>query len=165
MITHRRAWASVQGGHRRHLRVGRDHAHPRLPGGARLRHGLRPEGRGGADLDGPRGGVPQHDPRAECVFALGVLVCLTLTRKFNFCAVKKQVTLAPSALEACKQKEAVVIATEWKEFREISWQTVYDDMTKPAFVFDGRMIVDADKLREIGFKVRHVCLLPVYVEY
>ena len=59
-----------------------------------------------------------------------------------------------SALEACKAKEAIVIATEWKEFREIDWQTVYNDMTKPAFVFDGRLLVDADKLRQIGFKVR-----------
>ena len=58
-----------------------------------------------------------------------------------------------SALEACKQKEAVVIATEWKEFRDIDWQSVYDNMSKPAFVFDGRMLVDADQLRKIGFKV------------
>ena len=49
-----------------------------------------------------------------------------------------------------------MIATEWKEFREIEWQTVYDHMNKPAFVFDGRMIVDADVLKKIGFKVRLV---------
>lgn len=67
--------------------------------------------------------------------------------------VKKQVTLAPSALEGCKNKEAIVIATEWKEFRDIDWQTVYDNMNKPAFVFDGRLILDADKLRKIGFNV------------
>ena len=64
-----------------------------------------------------------------------------------------------SALEACKAKEAIVIATEWKEFREIEWQTVYDHMNKPAFVFDGRMIVDADALKKIGFKVRVTPLL------
>lgn len=69
-------------------------------------------------------------------------------------AVKKQITIAPSALEACKQKEAIVIATEWREFRDIDWQTVYADMNKPAFVFDGRLLVDADKLRQIGFKAR-----------
>ena len=67
--------------------------------------------------------------------------------------VKKQVNLASSALEACKQKEAVVIATEWKEFKEINWQAVYQDMSKPAFVFDGRILVDADQLRKIGFTV------------
>ena len=46
-----------------------------------------------------------------------------------------------------------MIATEWKEFKEIDWQTVYDNMTKPAFVFDGRLILDAEKLRKIGFRV------------
>ena len=40
--------------------------------------------------------------------------------------IKKQVTIVHSALEACKQKEAIVIATEWKEFKEIDWQAVYD---------------------------------------
>ncbi|KAI0080464.1 UDP-glucose dehydrogenase [Panus rudis PR-1116 ss-1] len=67
--------------------------------------------------------------------------------------IKKQVNIVHSALEACKQKEAIVIATEWKEFREIDWQTVYDNMSKPAFVFDGRLLLDADQLRKIGFKV------------
>ena len=62
-------------------------------------------------------------------------------------------TISTSALEACKQKEAIVIATEWREFREIDWESVYAHMKKPAFVFDGRIIVDADHLREIGFKV------------
>jgi UDPglucose 6-dehydrogenase len=47
-----------------------------------------------------------------------------------------------------------VIATEWKEFREIPWEEVYMNMSKPAFVFDGRLLVDAEELRRIGFKVR-----------
>lgn len=68
--------------------------------------------------------------------------------------IKKQVTIVKSAIEACKNKEAIVIATEWKEFREIDWHTVYTHMNKPAFVFDGRMLVDADALRQIGFKVK-----------
>lgn len=68
--------------------------------------------------------------------------------------IKKQVTISHSALDACKQKEAVVIATEWKEFKEIDWTTVYSQMSKPAFVFDGRMILDAEALRNIGFTVR-----------
>ena len=56
-------------------------------------------------------------------------------------------------IEACKKSDAVVIATEWKEFREIDWETIYKDMNKPAFVFDGRLLLDAEKLRQIGFKV------------
>ena len=46
-----------------------------------------------------------------------------------------------------------MIATEWKEFLEIEWEEVYKGMNKPAFVFDGRLLVDAEKLTKIGFKV------------
>jgi UDPglucose 6-dehydrogenase len=58
-------------------------------------------------------------------------------------------------MEACKSVEAIVIATEWKEFREIHWEEVYGNMRKPAFVFDGRLLLDADKLRSIGFQVSY----------
>ncbi|KAG9003808.1 UDP-glucose 6-dehydrogenase 1 [Tulasnella sp. JGI-2019a] len=67
--------------------------------------------------------------------------------------IKKSVTIYKNALEACSNAEAVVIATEWKEFKEIDWQHVYSKMNKPAFVFDGRLLVDNAKLTEIGFKV------------
>ncbi|KDN52494.1 nucleotide sugar dehydrogenase [Tilletiaria anomala UBC 951] len=70
--------------------------------------------------------------------------------------VKQQVTIAASAIEACKDAEAVVIATEWDEFRTLDWATVYKSMKKPAFVFDGRSIVDAAALRKIGFQVHSV---------
>ncbi|KAF5314221.1 hypothetical protein D9758_018175 [Tetrapyrgos nigripes] len=71
--------------------------------------------------------------------------------------IKSSVTLRPTALDATQCADALVIATEWKEFREgIDWQTVYDGMNKPAFVFDGRLILgleEAERLRRIGFKV------------
>ena len=68
-------------------------------------------------------------------------------------SVKKSVKIHHDALSACTNAEAIVIATEWKEFRDIDWQAVYDSMNKPAFVFDGRMLLDAQKLKEIGFNV------------
>ncbi|KIK38499.1 hypothetical protein CY34DRAFT_809261 [Suillus luteus UH-Slu-Lm8-n1] len=68
-------------------------------------------------------------------------------------AIQRQVFICSSALEACKNAEAVIIATEWAEFKTIDWEAVYAGMNKPAFVFDGRLLVDADRLRSIGFKV------------
>jgi len=68
-------------------------------------------------------------------------------------SIKKSVTIHNDALSACIGTEAIVVATEWKEFRDIDWQAVYDSMNKPAFVFDGRMLLDAEKLREIGFNI------------
>jgi UDPglucose 6-dehydrogenase len=70
--------------------------------------------------------------------------------------IQKQVKICGSAMEACRNAEAVVIVTEWKEFREIDWKEVYAHMNKPAFVFDGRLLVDADKLKQIGFKVASI---------
>ena len=62
-------------------------------------------------------------------------------------------TIAKSALSAAQNSEAVVVVTEWSEFRNIDWRAVYGTMKKPAFVFDGRMILDRLALREIGFEV------------
>ncbi|ORX87167.1 nucleotide sugar dehydrogenase [Basidiobolus meristosporus CBS 931.73] len=67
--------------------------------------------------------------------------------------VKKQVTICPSAYEAAQDCDAVVVCTEWDEFKVLDWQQIYNGMHKPAFVFDGRLMLDAPKLREIGFKV------------
>lgn len=58
--------------------------------------------------------------------------------------------------EACKNSHAIAILTEWDEFKDYDWQRIYDNMLKPAKVFDGRNILDVEKLRAIGFKVASV---------
>ncbi|KAJ7058629.1 UDP-glucose/GDP-mannose dehydrogenase [Mycena amicta] len=68
-------------------------------------------------------------------------------------SIKKQVKICKSVVEAARATEAVVIATEWKEFKTVAWAEVYQHMKKPAFVFDGRLLVDAEELSKIGFKV------------
>lgn len=56
-----------------------------------------------------------------------------------------------NAYEACKGAHAIAVLTEWDEFTTYDWQKIYDSMHKPAFVFDGRNILDAKKLESIGF--------------
>ena len=51
------------------------------------------------------------------------------------------------------QAHAVAVITEWDEFISYDWQRVYDGMYKPAFVFDGRNILDRDQLSGIGFEI------------
>ena len=53
--------------------------------------------------------------------------------------------------EACKDAHAVAILTVWDEFKDYDWQKIYDSMLKPAFIFDGRNLLDAAKMKEIGF--------------
>jgi len=53
--------------------------------------------------------------------------------------------------KALEGAHAVAVLTEWDEFKSYNWQTIYDAMQKPAFVFDGRNILDKQKLEAIGF--------------
>lgn len=53
--------------------------------------------------------------------------------------------------EACKEAHAVAVLTEWDEFVHYDWQKIYDSMQKPAFLFDGRNILNRSELEAIGF--------------
>jgi UDPglucose 6-dehydrogenase len=53
--------------------------------------------------------------------------------------------------EACKEAHAIAVMTEWDEFVQYDWQRIYDSMQKPAFVFDGRNVLNGPALEKIGF--------------
>lgn len=65
----------------------------------------------------------------------------------------EQVSVVGDAYEATKDAHGICILTEWDEFKSLDFKKIYDNMQKPAFVFDGRNIVEVAKLREIGFIV------------
>ena len=46
----------------------------------------------------------------------------------------------------------IAIMTEWDEFKDYDWKNIYEKMSKPAYIFDGRNILDKNKLESIGFK-------------
>ena len=68
----------------------------------------------------------------------------------------KLVKVENDPYKACKDSHAVAILTEWDEFKSYDWQRIYNNMKKPAFVSDGRNILNSDKLKEIGFKVYQI---------
>lgn len=57
---------------------------------------------------------------------------------------------------ACKDSHAIAILTEWDEFKTYDWNWIFENMYKPAFVFDGRNVLNGNQLREIGFKVYQI---------
>lgn len=61
------------------------------------------------------------------------------------------ITVYNEPYEACKNAHAIAILTEWDEFKFYDWKQIYNDMKKPAFIFDGRNILDGSKLTQIGF--------------
>ena len=55
--------------------------------------------------------------------------------------------------EAAKGAHAIALVTDWKAFAELDYKRLFDSMEKPAFLFDGRNILNHQELFEIGFEV------------
>lgn len=70
--------------------------------------------------------------------------------------VDTHVRIETDPYEAAKNAHALVIMTEWDEFANYDYQRIFDSMNKPAFVFDGRRILDVDALEAIGFDVYQI---------
>jgi len=67
--------------------------------------------------------------------------------------IRQQVKVVNSSDQACHQAHAVAIMTEWDEFKTYDWKAIYQNMMKPAFLFDGRNILNRHEMKEIGFEV------------
>lgn len=63
-----------------------------------------------------------------------------------------KVKVAESAQEAVQDSHAILVLTEWDEFKTLDYAALYATMVKPAHLFDGRNILNLQALREIGFK-------------
>jgi len=64
---------------------------------------------------------------------------------------KRLLKVSKDPYEACKKAHGIAILTEWDEFKELDWKKIYHNMNKPAFIFDGRNILDKSKIENIGF--------------
>ena len=58
--------------------------------------------------------------------------------------------------KAAEGSHAVAILTEWDEFKEFDWRRIYESMNQPAFIFDGRNILNREDLEKIGFVYRGI---------
>jgi UDPglucose 6-dehydrogenase len=64
---------------------------------------------------------------------------------------EKHIKSYSNPYEACENAHAIAVLTEWDEFKTYDWEKIYESMLKPAFVFDGRNLLDGEKLKSIGF--------------
>jgi UDPglucose 6-dehydrogenase len=63
---------------------------------------------------------------------------------------------AGSPLEAARGADAVIVLTEWHQYRQLDWSAIADVMRHPAWVFDARAITDAHSARDAGLNVWRV---------
>jgi UDPglucose 6-dehydrogenase len=68
----------------------------------------------------------------------------------------EQVIFEPDPYKAAAGAHAIAIMTEWPQYAALDYQAIYKSMIKPAFIFDGRNILDHQRLFEIGFNVHAI---------
>jgi UDPglucose 6-dehydrogenase len=71
----------------------------------------------------------------------------------DLCDVAGRVTFELDPYQAAREAHAIAILTEWPQFAELDYKAIYSSMVKPAFIFDGRNILDHKRLYRIGFNV------------
>ena len=64
---------------------------------------------------------------------------------------RRLVTVVNDPYDAANRAHAIAVLTEWDEFKTYDWGRIKDNMMKPAFVFDGRKLLAANKLGDLGF--------------
>ena len=100
------------------------------------------------DLLNEQANIAVYDPKVnleQIQFDLNYLE--TRSEAENATGVK----VTANAYEACHNAHAIAVLTEWDEFKIYDWQKIYDSMLKPAFVFDGRNLLNKEELEKIGF--------------
>lgn len=71
-------------------------------------------------------------------------------------SILQSVHLHTEPYSAMAHAHAIAILTEWDEFKTYDWRKIYKNMLKPAFLFDGRNILNTEEIRGIGFEVKGI---------
>jgi UDPglucose 6-dehydrogenase len=68
-------------------------------------------------------------------------------------SIESNVSYIEDPYEAAKGCHAIAVVTEWDLYRSLDYKRIHRSMMKPAFIFDGRNMLDHERLFEIGFNV------------
>ena len=106
----------------------------------------------GADIHVYDPKVSEAKIKADLVYLweLNGMIEINITKKL------KQVFVHTNANDALINSHAIAVLTEWDEFKTYDWKNIYENMYKPAFVFDGRNILDVKNLKGIGFQIQSI---------
>ena len=68
----------------------------------------------------------------------------------------QNIEICSDAYAAAKDSHAIAVLTEWDEFKSLDFARIFQTMPQPAFIFDGRNILDHHKLCQLGFGVHAI---------
>jgi len=90
-----------------------------------------------------------YDPRVTKDSILGTLGLSgkDADTRIEFCS---------SADQACEGAHAIALLTEWDEFKDLDYSSIFGKMHQPAIFFDGRNLLDLEVLKKIGFRAHGI---------
>jgi UDPglucose 6-dehydrogenase len=107
----------------------------------------------GRDLLEERAQLSIYDPQVSKEQMMEDLKdCVTSSIKENPPNVDELVTYETDPYAAAAGAHAIIICTEWDEFKAYDYNRIYESMLRPAFLFDGRRILDKQTMEGIGFR-------------
>jgi UDPglucose 6-dehydrogenase len=75
--------------------------------------------------------------------------------------IHEGITFEDDPYRAAEGCHAIAILTEWELYRDLDYKRILESMTQPAFIFDGRNILDRKKLFDMGFNVFSIGKAPL----
>ena len=81
--------------------------------------------------------------------------------KIDLNGIDGKIMYSEDPYEASEGCDAIAVITEWEIYRNLDYEKIYRSMVKPAFIFDGRNILDHKRLFDIGFNVFPVGKIPL----
>lgn len=73
----------------------------------------------------------------------------------------QRATFEPDPYKAAQGAHAIAIMTDWAAYAELDYNRIYREMIKPAFIFDGRNLLNHRQLHEEGFNVHAIGKPPL----
>ena len=99
--------------------------------------------------------VKVYDPKVSKSRIIHDLKTVFQIKKLNNNQIKKylaNISIYKNVYEATYESGIIAISTEWEEFKKLDWSRIYTNMKKPAWIFDGRNLLNNLELKKLGFK-------------
>ena len=81
--------------------------------------------------------------------------------RYDLGDLAKRVIFEPDPYAAAQGAHAIAVLTDWASYAELDYNKIYKGMVKPAFIFDGRNLLNHRQLHEEGFNVHAIGKPPL----
>ena len=91
-----------------------------------------------------------YDPKVP---AQRIIEDLDLEKFSNREIGKSEITIEINLIDAIKDSDAIIILTEWEDFKNLDWEDISNKMRSPSYLFDTRSVVEEKEVEQNGINL------------